>query len=66
MLMTKPGKLFTCSLCRQEFESETSDEEKRAEFERIFGMAIDAEPVGEVCHPCWLAMGLDKVGEHEA
>jgi hypothetical protein len=57
---------YTCAMCNGTFEKEVTDEEQIAEFETIFGQSIDAEPVDIVCHDCWLAMGLDKVGAHRA
>jgi hypothetical protein len=53
---------FTCAACHGTFVSESSDEERIAEYEKLFAQPIDAEPTEVVCDDCWKAMGCDRIG----
>lgn len=48
-------RTFTCEACSEEFESETSDEEADAEFERLFGLKDGYKPERDiiVCEDCF-------------
>ncbi len=48
---------YTCSVCRETFDYEWTDEEAMAEAEAIFGDSLGDDPA-VVCDDCWHKMGL--------
>jgi hypothetical protein len=54
---------YTCAMCHGAFEGDRSQEEKVAEYERLFGRPFDPDEVASVCHECWVAMGCSHLDE---
>lgn len=48
------GRHFTCSSCKEEFESTRTDEEALAESQLIWGKCEEDEETTTVCEACFL------------
>lgn len=56
---------FTCAVCGETFRLTRPDGEALQEAEDIFGPILP-EDRRVVCHECWLGMGCDLIGKHQA